>query len=76
MSYSLGWSKDSSPAGEDLNCLCAFCREWLLKGQYIRSNEVHKCGELHYIELAHEHCVDMDMELNAEFNSEEREDIS
>lgn len=38
-------------------CACCVCRKDILEGQDIVDNEVYKCGELHYIELAHKNCA-------------------
>ena len=42
---------------EKLICACAVCRQDVLEGQDLVDNFVYKCGELHYIELAHKQCA-------------------
>lgn len=40
----------------DIICACAVCRGNLRDGDALAENEVWKCGELQYIELAHTKC--------------------
>jgi hypothetical protein len=44
-------------AKSDIGCYCSLCDDLLLAGESICDHEVWKCGELAYIELAHEKCA-------------------
>lgn len=59
MSYSLGWSEQPAKAIKDFDTSCSICHEPLRKGQDIQDQEIHKCGEFQYFELAHAECVCM-----------------
>ena len=49
---------------KDGNYLCACCHEPLLPGQRAADHEVYKCGELNYIELAHQECAEADADYD------------
>jgi hypothetical protein len=57
MSYALGWSETGTVAKKDFLTSCAICRLPLKKGELISDQEIHKCGEFQYFNLAHTECV-------------------
>ena len=38
-------------------CTCPACKVMLIEGDDMVQNPVYKCGDLHYIELAHRKCI-------------------
>ncbi len=48
---------DTVKGSKEERCLCACCRNMLYEGDDLVDNVVMKCGELHYIELAHKNCM-------------------
>jgi len=48
---------DTVKGSKEEICLCASCRNMLYEGDDLVDNVVMKCGELHYIELAHKNCM-------------------
>lgn len=57
------WSTEGAlwlPAPSGCDVHCSVCGEPITFGQMVVDREVWKCGELDYIELAHDACVPAD----------------
>lgn len=51
----------ATAAGNVVGTLCSKCRRPIAPGDKILDRPIYKLGELHYIELFHEHCEDPTM---------------